>query len=258
VRFEILRNTRIVTEDEQISISAPKMETLLTTLLIRSNQVVTSTQLMGEIWGEAPPRRASAALHVYVSQLRKFLSTGDTRTSPIVTRPGGYLLDLGPHSLDLTFFEQHVKEGRIQARMGIHDAATESFQAAMDLTHDPGAKEHHSEGPIVSGFFRYLNEVRLECAEALAEAALRRGQHRELIGRLSTLVAENPLHEAFYRQLMLALYRSGRRADALAVFHAARDRLTQELGLEPCPELYDLHQRILITDHRLQDSYSPI
>lgn len=233
------------------------METLLTALLIRSNQVVTSTQLMTEIWGESPPRRASAALHVYISQLRKFLSGGDAAPSPIMTRPGGYLIDLGAHELDLTFFEHHVKQGRGHARAGVHHAAAESFQAAMDLTHDRGMREHHSEGPIVSGFFHYLNEVRLECIEALAEAALHHGRHRELIGQLSTLVAEHPLHEAFHRQLMLALYRSGRRADALNAFHAARDTLNRDLGLEPCPALCDLHQRILVTDDRLLDTYSP-
>jgi DNA-binding SARP family transcriptional activator len=104
-------------------------------------------------------------------------------------------------------------------------------------------------GPIVDGFVTWMMESRMECLEMLADAHLRVGRHRELVGRLYSLTAENPLREAFYRQLMLALYRSERQADALKVYQSARATLNDELGLEPCKALRDLHQAILAEDY---------
>src|SRR6185503_18952705 len=106
-------------------------------------------------------------------------------------------------------------------------------------------------GPIVEGFVTWLAEARLECLEMLADSHLELGRHRELVGRLYSLTAEHPLREAFYRQLMLALYRSERQADALKVYQMARKTLNEELGLEPCRSVQDLQRAILTADDQL-------
>jgi SARP family transcriptional regulator, regulator of embCAB operon len=251
VRYEILGPLRVVTNDGDVSsIGAQKIETLLQVLLIRADQVVGTEQLMAEIWSERVPRRATAGLHVYVSQLRKFLSRCGRPTSPVITRPPGYLLNTSADELDYREFVRLVGWGREHAREQRHDQASRFFEEALSLWRGPVLGDL-STGPIVEGFVTWLMELRLECTEMLMDAQLELGQHRELVGRLYSLVAEHPLREAFYRQLMLALYRSDRQADALELYRSVRRILNEELGLEPCRALQELHQAILMADYAL-------
>jgi DNA-binding SARP family transcriptional activator len=243
MRFDILGPIRISGDDGTLTVKATKMEVLLATLLIRSGQVVSLDQLITEIWNEAPPRRATEALYVYISQWRKLLD----RPGTIVTKAPGYLVATEPGELDLEVFQRHVHLGRAAAREHRHHDTVTEFTQALELWRGPALIDLRN-GPIVSGFVTWLEEMRLECAERLIQAGLELGHHRELISRLYTLIAEHPLHEEFYRQLMLALYRSERRGDALQVYHSARQVLQKELGLEPGRALRTLQRRILVAD----------
>jgi SARP family transcriptional regulator, regulator of embCAB operon len=250
MRYEVLGPMRLVDGEAISFISAPKIEVLLAALLIRSDQVVPTDTLFTEVWGSHPPRRASAGLHVYISQLRKFLHRPGRTESPIVTRPPGYCLRLGSDELDAHVFLDLVGQGRHSARAGHPQRAAACFEQALELWRGPVLGDL-ARGPIIDGFATWLAEERLECFERLNEARLAMGQHRELVGRLLTLTVEHPLRETFYKQLMLALYRSERRADALDVYQSARRVLNAELGVEPCRSLQNLQQAILSTDDRL-------
>jgi SARP family transcriptional regulator, regulator of embCAB operon len=251
MRYEILGLLRVVDRDEVHFIGAPKVEALLAALLINSNQVVPVERLMTEIWGHAWPRRAAATFHVYVSQLRKFLRQAGRADNPIVTRQPGYLLRIGAGELDLQDFTRLVGLGRGCIRARRYEDARSAFQSALDLYRGPAIGNGRG-GPIVNQFRTWLDEARLECTELLIEAELALGCHREMVGQLYSLTVENPFHETFYRQLMLALYRSERQADALKVYHNAQATLRGELGVEPCRGLRDLQRSILTADNRLE------
>lgn len=250
MRFEILGPLRVVDDGEEFQLSAAKEELLLATLLIRANRVVTAEQVQAELWNDAPPQRASAGVYVYIYQLRKFLQKPRNSTSRIVTRSPGYLLRLQSDDLDLMLFEQAVRHGRRHLMARRPREAAENFEDA--LGHLRGeALGGLAGGPIVSSFASWVEESRLECLEMLFEAYILQRRDRESIGLLYSLIAENPLREAFYRLLMLALYRTDRQADALRVYQSARAVLNTELGVEPCRALRELHQAILAEDDRL-------
>jgi SARP family transcriptional regulator, regulator of embCAB operon len=252
VKYELLGPLRVIGEDgSRASIGAQKIETLLAVLLIRSGQVVAAEQLMTEIWGDRAPRRASAGLHVYVSQLRKFLGRCGDGDAPVVTCPPGYVLRAGAGELDHESFLRLVDQGRRYAREGRNEEAVAVFEDALAMWRGPVLGDQ-CHGPIVAGFVSWLTEARLECTEMLMDAQLRLGRHRELVGRLYALTAEHPLREAFTRQLMLALYRSDRQADALEVYRSVRRTINRELGLEPCRALQQLQQSILAADFELE------
>ncbi|GAB2926605.1 AfsR/SARP family transcriptional regulator [Streptomyces mayteni] len=223
------------------------MELLLAALLSRSGQMVTMGQLCTELWGERAPRRAATSLHVYISQLRKFLGRPRQSESPIVTRSPGYVIQIGSDEFDALDFQRGVEEGRTHALIGEREKAVRSFEEALGLWRGPALDEIR-DGPIVHGFVTWLDELRVECAEMLVEAYLQMGRYRDVIPRLQQLLVENPLREVFYRHLMLALYRTDRRAEALDVYQLARRRLNDELGLEPCRSLRELQQCVLADD----------
>ncbi|TCO60812.1 AfsR/SARP family transcriptional regulator [Actinocrispum wychmicini] len=250
MRYDVLGTLRVVDGPTQSFISARKVETVLAVLLIRADHVVTMDQLMAEIWSERPPARAAAGLHVYISQLRKFLHGPDRDVHRVVTHSPGYLLRLGGDQLDCDIFLDLVSQGRSCVREGRPEDACDRFEQALGLWRGPVLGDLRS-GPIINGFVTWLAEARIECLETLIDLRLDQGEHRELVGRLYALTAENPLHEAFYRQLMLALYRSNRQADALGVYRMARATLNDELGVEPCRDLRELQRAILFGDQQL-------
>jgi DNA-binding SARP family transcriptional activator len=250
VRYKILGPLRLVHDDGQLYISARKIEILLAALLIRSEKVVTVHELFTEIWGQQLPRRSTAALYVYVSQLRKLLSRLGGSHSAIVTKSPGYLLHLNGDELDLHVFQRRVQQARAYAAAERHGDAVAAFEGALDLWEGPALGDLR-DGPVISGFATWLEEARLECTEAMIESYLASGRHRQVVGRLYDLTAAQPLREAFYRQLMIALYRSERQADALKVYHTARSWLNDELGLEPGRALRNLQRAMLSGDSDL-------
>lgn len=238
---------RVVEDGCVHTIKARKVKTLLAVLLIRANQIVSTDQLFAELWGDTPPRRANAGVHVYVSQLRKFLEQSVARQDPLITRAPGYLLEVGSEELDLMVFRRLVQKGRASMRARHYEEAFSAFSTALDMCHSPVLYDLR-DSEIVARYAAWLDELRLECAELLIECNFFLGRHREMVGFLYGLVGDHPLHEAFYGQLMLALYRCERRADALQVYQAARTTITSELGLEPCRTLRELHYAILRGD----------
>ena len=250
MRYEILGPLRVLGGPGGTTINARKVKMLLAVLLIRAERIVTVDRLMAEIWEGEPPRRATAAVHVYVSQLRKFLGRLDDGESPVATRPGGYLLRIGPAGFDLHEFQQKMQRGRTDARAGRHLAAVDHFDAALRMWRGPVLPDLR-ESALVQGFATWAEEMYLECLEARIDAKLVLGRHRELVEELQSLTVEYPLHEGFHSQLMLALYRSERQADALRVYRRVRDTLRSELGLEPGRGLRELQSAILAADGRL-------
>ncbi|MBH5333594.1 AfsR/SARP family transcriptional regulator [Streptomyces pactum] len=251
MRYEILGPLRVVDGPETISVRAHKVRLLLATLLVRADREVSVEQLVTEIWGDAPPRRYLAGLHVYVSQLRKFLHRPGT-AGPIVTQPPGYCLRLGTDEFDLHRFEALAEEGRALAKAERHAEATATLETALGLWRGP-ALSGMRDGPIVGGFAVWLDELRLESIDTLVASRMALGQHRRLVPYLYALVAEHPLRENFYRQLMVALYRSECQAEALKVFQSARRAILDELGLEPCRALQHTHRAVLAADEALLD-----
>ncbi|CAA9213164.1 MAG: hypothetical protein AVDCRST_MAG41-80 [uncultured Corynebacteriales bacterium] len=246
MRFEIMGPLRVVDGGETYTIGARKIEILLTVLLVRADSVVPAGELMKEIWGDVPPRRASAGLHVYISHVRKFLQRPGRDGGPVSTRSPGYVLQLGSDELDSRRFEQLMQQGRAHARAGRHEPAAADFEQALALWRGPQLDECH--GPVLQGFQTWLREARLECLEMLVESRLALGRHRETVNDLVRLTTEHPLRETFHQQLMLTLHRCGRRADALRQYQVARRLLDEELGLPPCRALQELHQAILTAD----------
>src|SRR5918999_2166442 len=224
-------------------LGGPQQRALLRRLLLSPNEVVSVDRLIDAVWGETPPERVRQALQVYVSHLRKAIPDGAAR---IRWEQGGYRVAVENDELDSLRFERLVAEGRSLLAAGDPRGAADAFEEALGLWRAPLAgdgAEHLEIGR--------LEALRLAAVEDRIEASLALGRDRELVPELEMLVAEEPLRERLRRQLMLALYRSGRQADALKAYHDARRALVDELGLEPSAELRELEAAILRQDPAL-------
>ncbi|MDQ2583531.1 AfsR/SARP family transcriptional regulator [Saccharothrix yanglingensis] len=249
MNYEILGQIRVSGRPGVSAPRARKVETLLAVLLAKDNQVVTTEHLINELWGDNPPARASAALYVYVSQLRKLLrGTGDApEESPLVTSPRGYSLHVGAGELDADRFTFLYQRGRSLYRdRGYGPAATVLREAAALWRGQ--AFGGFTDSPDVQAYAALLEEKRLECLELLMETELLVGRHREIVGQLSALAKEHTLRETFHEYLMTALLRSNRRAEALEAFASARQNLGEQLGIEPGNSLRKLHHSILFEE----------
>jgi class 3 adenylate cyclase len=229
--FRILGPLEVLDDGRALDLGGAKQRAALAMLAVHANRVVAHERLIEALWDEEPPETARKALQVYVSQLRKVL--GRER---LETKPRGYLLRLEPDELDLSRFEL-LRDGGKPAQ-------------ALELWRgDPladFADQRFAEPEIAR-----LEELRLACLEQRIELDLADGRHAELIGELEGLVRQHPLREHLRAQLMLALYRSGRQAEALEAYQAARAALVDGLGIEPGPGLRELHQQILTQDPAL-------
>ena len=214
-----------------VSIERGRQRSLLGCLLLRANEVVAQDRLVDALWGESPPATAVTALHGYVSRLRRLLGA-----DRLETRPPGYLLRVAPEELDLHRFRELVAQDR--------------YGEALALWRGPALADLAFEDFAQSEIAR-LEELRLSALEGRFAHELAAGRHAELVGELAAAVRVHPLRERLAGQLMLALYRSGRQADALAAYGDARATLVEELGLEPGEELGALQRRILVHDPAL-------
>ena len=241
IEFRLLGPLEVTRDDRSLALGGVKQRSLLAILLLHANQVLSTDRLIDELWGASPPPTAAKSLQVMVSRLRKKL--GDSR---LVTHPPGYVLRVEPAALDLARFEQLVGE----ARQAAPESAAPKLHRALSLWRGPAladlAYENFAQGEIAR-----LEELRLAALDQRIDADLATGRHTELVGELEALVAGHPLHERLRCQLMLALYRSGRQAEALDAYRAARRELSEELGLEPSEELKRLEQAILRQDPAL-------
>ncbi len=251
--FRILGPLEVLRGDGSLPLGGAKQRALLAALLLHANEVVSSDRLIEELWGDHPPETGGKALQVRISELRKLLEPDRGRGEPnrlLLTRPPGYLLRLEPEQLDLTRFERLWSEARdalgrdeaAGARAKLDDAlALWRGGALADLAYEPFAQVEIAR----------LDELRLAALEDRIDADLALGRHAEVVGELEARIAERPLRERLRRQLMLALYRSGRQAEALEAYRETRRVLVEELGIEPSRWLQELERAILTQDSSL-------
>ena len=245
--FRILGPLEVVADGRVVRLNAAKPRALLAILLLHANEPVSSDRLIDDLWAGRPPATAAKVLQTYVFQLRKAL--GDAR---IVTRPTGYELSVDPTRLDLHRVERLV----IEARGAAPPAAAQNLREALALWRGPPLADFTYE-PWAQTEIGRLEELRLEALQERIDADLALGRHADLIGEVELLVAQHPLLERLRGQLMLALYRSGRQADALDAYRGARETLVAQLGIEPGSALRHLEQAILNQDPALDVSPGP-
>jgi DNA-binding SARP family transcriptional activator len=231
VEFRVLGPLEVIEDGHRLGLGGARQRALLALLLTRANEVLSTDRLIEGLWVEAPPRTAANTLQYYVSQLRKTL--GPDR---IETRPPGYLIRVGPGELDLERFERLAAEG--------------SPREALGLWRGPALADFAYEAFAQAEIGR-LEQLRLAVLEQRIDADLAHGRHAELAGELERLVTEYPLRERLRGQLMLALYRAGRQAEALEAYRVTRRTLVDELGIEPSPALQELETAILRQDPAL-------
>jgi DNA-binding SARP family transcriptional activator/tetratricopeptide (TPR) repeat protein/transcriptional regulator with XRE-family HTH domain len=234
-----------------VRLGAPKQRTLLALLLLHANRAVGMDLLVEALWGERPPVLAMGGLRTYVSGLRRMLRMDETVGVPrIAAQPGGYQLEVAVQELDLLLFERCAGEGQRALADGETALAAAQLGRALGLWRGR-AFEDVPLGGGLRGELARLQERRLVVVEAWVEACLALGRHGGLVPELRRLVMAEPLRERLWGQWMLALYRSGRQAEALAAYQQLRGRLVQELGIEPGPPLQQLQRRILRGDAAL-------
>jgi DNA-binding SARP family transcriptional activator/streptogramin lyase len=240
MEFRVLGPLEVEEEGRVLKLGGTKQRALLALLLLHANEAVSRDRLIDELWSSTPPETASAAIQVYVSQLRKLLGR-----DAIVTQPPGYLIRVEEGTLDLDRFEESVA----RARGAPPDEAAELLREALGLWRGPPLAE--LDGSSARAERARLDEQRLSALEQRIEADLELGRHAQLVPELEGLVREHPLRERLRGQLMLALYRCGRQAEALDVYRTGRRLLDEELGLDPGEELRRLERAILVQDESL-------
>ena len=239
MQFRVLGPLEVYEGDRRVMLGGPKPRSLLATLVLRRGEVVPAEQLIEHLYGTAPPAKATKSIHAHVSRLRKAL--GDNR---LRTAGGGYALEISPGELDVDKFEKLVDRGRQALADNDPAAAASTFRQALALWRGPPFADFRYDEFAQPEIAR-LEELRLGVVEDRIDADLALGRHSDLVSELEAIVAEHPLRERPRAQLMLALYRSGRQAEALEAYADARRILTDELGLDPGDELRTLQRAIL-------------
>ncbi|MGC9535658.1 BTAD domain-containing putative transcriptional regulator [Streptomyces sp. UG1] len=257
LQIGLLGTLQVVHQGVHVTPSAPKVRQVLALLALRANTTVGLHQLVEELWEERPPSSAATTLQTYIYQLRKLPGLCDSqhpdpcdRSYALLTTPGGYRLSVPQGCLDTQEFGELSGHGRECLERGEVAEAADLLQRALAVWRGPALSDL-AHGPIVGIDTLRLEEQRYEVLEERINADLLLGRHHRLISELTALAADNPTREGLHAKLMLALYRAGRRPDALEVFQRIRRVLTRELGLEPCSELQRLHQQMLAGDRGL-------
>jgi len=248
MEFRILGPLEVHDGAARVPIPGAKERALLADLLIHAGRVVAADRLIDDLWGERPPGNPANALQGRVSQLRRAL--GPAAATLLATRPPGYSVEVGPDRVDAARFERLVAEAGRAAATSRQDAVR-LLDEALGLWRGPALAEF-ADLPWAQAEAARLEELRLAAVEARSDLALAAGGHGELVGELEALVAAHPTRERLRGQLILALYRSGRQADALRAYQQTRTVLADELGIDPSPELQRLHQAILVQDPSLE------
>jgi WD40 repeat protein/DNA-binding SARP family transcriptional activator len=254
LEFRILGSLDVLVDGESLRLGGPKQRGVLAVLLLRANTVVPVEQLASDLYGEEIPPTAVAQVRDHVSQLRKLLDPGHRPASEgglLETRAPGYVLHLDLEQLDASRFEARLEEATRAIGRGDFEFASAELRNALALWRGPPLADFSYESFAQAAIGR-LEELRLTARERRIEADLRLGSDGSLVGELEELLAEHPLREQLRAQLMLALYRSGRQAEALEVYQVARRQLVEELGLEPSPALRELESKMLRHDPSLE------
>ena len=249
MEYRILGPLELVDGGEPVPLGRVKERLVLAVLLLHANEVVSRERLIDELWGESPPPTARKAVNVYVSQLRKALTRNGR--DPIATVGGGYRIAVGADELDAAQLRQLLAGAREHAATGEPEAAAELLRKALALWRGSTLTglllESHGRDEVAQ-----LDELRLTALMDRIDFDLALGRHEEVLGELHVLIGEYPLRERLRAQLMLALYRADRQADALDAYRQAREVLLEELGIDPSPALQRLQKGILAQDPALE------
>lgn len=236
--------------------SAGKPRQILALLSVYANQVLPVPTLMEEIWGSDMPRSAPTTLQTYILQLRRLIAGAlgpdgpRTAREVLATRHGGYLLEVAPGAVDVHEYDRLVATARGATERGDDECAAALYREALGVWRGPALVDVRL-GPLLEIELVRLEESRLGVLEQRIDSDLRLGRHRQLLAELTSLTARHPLHEGLHAQRIVALYRSGRRWQALNVFQDLRRGLTEELGLDPSARLQQLHRAVLAGDPAL-------
>ena len=245
MRLRILGPFHLEDGGQPITIGGARQRAVLADLVLHANEVVPSEQLLVELWGEDSPPGAANALQAAISRLRRVLPEGR-----LITTGPGYMLRFFPAELDAAQFEQLTFEGRDALTAGAAAEAVQLLDQAMTLWRGQPLTDFRYE-PFAQAEIARLEELQLACLEERNEARLALGLEGALTAELGRMVSDHPLRERLRGQLMLALYRSGRQAEALEAYQQFRSTLMEELGLEPSSALRELQAAILRHDPAL-------
>ena len=247
MEFRILGPLEVHGELGAIRVSGRKPRAVLAVLLLHANEPVSPERLALALWGEEAPATAVSTVQVHISRLRKALGDGEV----VTTSSAGYRIRVDPGELDAERFERLVEDGRRALAAGRATEAATVLREALALWRGPPLADLAFE-PFAHVEIARLEEQRLAALEARIEADLAAGRHAEVVGELRRLVAEQPTREQLAGHLMVALYRCGRQAEALDAYRDAREKLADDLGIEPGPELRALQDAVLRHDQSLQ------
>lgn len=252
--FRILGPLEVIINARRVPVAAGKQRVLLATLLLSANRTVPVEELTERLWGSAPPRGPRGALHTYVTRLRQTLDRhAGEATGLIRTSAAGYGIEVPAAGLDLIRFREMVGEARAAGRSGDLGAESAGLTAALSLWRGPVLPDVRSES-LHRDVVPSLIEEHLRTLERRHEVDLALGRHERLVGELRALTGKHPFHERFWGQLMVALYRCGRPAEALEAYGEVSASLRSRLGVCPGPEVRDLHSAILRDDPRLSST----
>ena len=245
MRFRLLGPLEIRAGEDWRGIGAPKWRSVLATLLIHPGQIVPADVLINEVWGDAPPAKATNLISIYVLRLRRLL--GDTDSTLLVTRAPGYQLRVGPADTDAQLFETMVRDGRRALAAGDPQGAASRLAEALLLWHGSPLADVPPT-PLVEAEAERLAGLRLDAAELRITAELACGGHAQVVPELRRLLADHPLREGLWLLLMRALDGAGRHAEALDAYGQARSAIADELGVDPGAELRQLYADMLAQD----------
>ncbi|WFE42353.1 AfsR/SARP family transcriptional regulator [Micromonospora sp. WMMD998] len=248
MRFGLLGPVALCHDQRQFVITSTKQRALLAALLLEPNRFISAERLAEAIWGEGPPSSAEGLIRTYAWRLRRLL---DDERDRLVGRSGGYRLRVEPGELDTDRFARLAVRGQLLLRAGEPSAASEVLSEALAQWRGPLLADTELHGSVLAELGR-LEELRLTTVEYRIDAELAVGRHRLAVPELLDLVARHPLRERLTAQLMVALYRSGRRAEALAAYAQAARVLRAELGLDPGATLGRLQGQVLRDDPALR------
>lgn len=265
--ISVLGPFRAIQSGVPLHLTAVKPRKVFALLALQADQVVSVASLVEEVWGESPPRSVQTTLQTYILQIRHLIGAALAEEpagaglprgakSVLVTEPGGYRLDTQGGLIDAQEFDALSSAGHRALDQGDWVGSSAYFGRALSLWHGRALADVQC-GVLLEVEATRLDESRMSVLHRRIEADLRLGRHHELIGELSGLAARHPMHEALHEQLMLALYRAGRRSDALVVYRQLRASLNQTLGLDPSPSIEFLHRAVLDSSPQLDLEGTP-
>lgn len=256
LRFAVLGPVRAWRDDVELDLGAPQQRALLAMLLLAEGRQVTLDELVTGLWEGDPPHAAVGTVRTYVSRMRRTLEAAEQK-GMIKTADSGYVFAAGPSEFDLATFERLTRAAREVRAAGDLDKAQAGSLLHEALRLEQGVPLANIPGPFAEAQRTRISELLMAATEERLALDIELGAHVAAVAELQTLVTRNPLREELSELLMLALYRSGRQAEALAVFDSARNRLAEDLGIDPGPGMRTMHLRILQSDESLAGPTQP-